>query len=284
VAALLEGRVRAILSPRRAVGLVLSSGPGLRRDRGAGRIRHGAELQSFTLTFRHAVTMKQSRAVAAGDSKRKGAPTRSSLSGSGPAGWMQPCCRPRRSPPWTESILTLFLGAREVGLKVALQGWEEMNFRRLSKFCGYAAPSRMIGGALVRCSAAANDGHSLSGCGTARLTAPRARRAAWDIIRTLWHPIFSRGRFPPGQIRNESSSAVSPEPVNATGHSSSPTWLRAGSNATADEASKLDRCRNFWLRCESTWRAPLLRTNRCVSMARSLEVRVPLSDTPLVDL
>ena len=71
--------------------------------------------------------------------------------------------------------------------------------------------------------------------------------------------------------------------MGADGVTLEPTWL-GWLERTADEARKLESMGGIsWLEMRTYMASTLLRDTDTVSMARSLEVRVPLLDTPLVE-
>ena len=74
-----------------------------------------------------------------------------------------------------------------------------------------------------------------------------------------------------------------PSTVHADGVTLEPTWLGWLERA-ADAARKLEPIAGIaWLEMRSYMASTLLRDTDSVSMARSLEVRIPLLDTPLVE-
>jgi asparagine synthase (glutamine-hydrolysing) len=71
--------------------------------------------------------------------------------------------------------------------------------------------------------------------------------------------------------------------VGADGVTLDPTWL-GWLERTADEARKLEPMAGVsWLEMRTYMESTLLRDTDSVSMAQSLEVRVPLLDTPLME-
>jgi asparagine synthase (glutamine-hydrolysing) len=94
---------------------------------------------------------------------------------------------------------------------------------------------------------------------------------------------FSRALFPPGQIEKIIEPRFRPSTVSADGVTLEPTWL-GWLERTADEARKMAPVAGVsWLELRSYMASTLLRDTDTVSMAQSLEVRVPLLDTPLVE-
>src|SRR5208283_5636305 len=71
--------------------------------------------------------------------------------------------------------------------------------------------------------------------------------------------------------------------IAADGVTLDPTWL-AWLERTADQTRELEPIAGIsWLELRTYMASTLLRDTDSVSMARSLEVRVPLLDTPLVE-
>jgi asparagine synthase (glutamine-hydrolysing) len=178
--------------------------------------------------------------------------------------------------------------AREVGLKVALSGLggDEL-------FAGYASFShtallqrlthtaRFIPRPLRR--AAAPMIASILGGRLSRDAAGKAV-AAWIDPDRFSHPYFyARALFPANQLDRLIEPRFRPSTVNADGVTLEPTWL-GWLNRTASEAEKLEPvAATTWLEMRCYMASTLLRDTDSVSMARSLEVRVPLLDTPLVE-
>jgi asparagine synthase (glutamine-hydrolysing) len=178
--------------------------------------------------------------------------------------------------------------AKQVGLKVALSGLggDELfagyqtfaDTPRLSRLIRCAwfvpAPVRRMTAPLVASLAARN---GLPDAG-------RKAAAAWAYPDTLPHAyFFARTLFPPGQLERIIEPRFRPSTVNADGVTLEPTWL-GWLEHTADEARKLEPIAGIsWLEMRTYMASTLLRDTDTVSMARSLEVRVPLLDTPLVE-
>jgi len=114
--------------------------------------------------------------------------------------------------------------------------------------------------------------------------AGRKAAAAWAYPDALPHAYyFTRTLFPPGQLERIIEPRFRPSTVNADGVTLEPTWL-GWLERTADEARKMEpAARVSWLEMRTYMASTLLRDTDSVSMARSLEVRVPLLDTPLVE-
>ena len=101
----------------------------------------------------------------------------------------------------------------------------------------------------------------------------------------LPHPyFFTRALFPVGaELSRLIEPRFRPSSVAADGVTLEPTWLGWLERA-ADGARKLEGMSGTsWLEMRCYMASMLLRDTDAVSMARSLEVRVPLLDTPLVE-
>jgi hypothetical protein len=114
--------------------------------------------------------------------------------------------------------------------------------------------------------------------------AGRKAAAAWAYPDALPHAyFFARTLFPPGQLERVIEARFRPSTVSADGVTLDPTWL-GWLERTADEARKLEPVAEVsWLEMRTYMASTLLRDTDAVSMAQSLEVRVPLLDTPLVE-
>jgi asparagine synthase (glutamine-hydrolysing) len=192
--------------------------------------------------------------------------------------------------PTMDGINTYFVSwaAREVGLKVALSGLggDEL-FAGYASFANTALLQRLTRMAwfvprpLRRAVAPL-----LAGLLGTRLSRDAASKAvaAWTNPDTLPHPYFyARALFPPGQLERLIEPRFRPSTVGADGVTLEPTWL-GWLDRTASEAGKLEPvAATAWLEMRSYMASTLLRDTDSVSMARSLEVRVPLLDTPLVE-
>jgi asparagine synthase (glutamine-hydrolysing) len=193
--------------------------------------------------------------------------------------------------PTMDGINTSFVSwaAREVGLKVALSGLggDELFagyasfgntslLRRLIRLAWFAP--RPLRKAVAPLMAAILETR-MSQDATGKVL------AAWTDPDTLPHPYFyARALFPPSQLtRLIDPPRFRPSTVGADGVTLEPTWL-GWLDRTASEAGKLEPVAGTsWLEMRCYMASTLLRDTDSVSMARSLEVRVPLLDTPLVE-
>jgi len=192
--------------------------------------------------------------------------------------------------PTMDGINTYFVSwaAREVGLKVALSGLggDEL-------FAGYRTftdTPRMAN--LVRMAFFVPAGlrtlispliKNLAGQKNSPDAAKKAA-AAWNQPDRLPHPYFyARALFPLGTLETLIDPRFRPSTINADGVTLDPTWLGWQERAS-DEARKMEPIAGIsWLEMRNYMASTLLRDTDSVSMARSLEVRVPLLDTPLVE-
>jgi asparagine synthase (glutamine-hydrolysing) len=193
--------------------------------------------------------------------------------------------------PTMDGINTYFVSwaAREVGLKVALSGLggDELfagystfadvpRLEKLAQFGKFApAAFRRALAPLLR--------SALTALGTP--DAAHKATAAWMDAHILPHSyFFARALFPTGgRLEKLVNPRFRPSTVGADGVTLDPTWLGWLQRA-ADEAKKLTPVAAIsWLEMRSYMCSTLLRDTDSVSMARSLEVRVPLLDTPLVE-
>ena len=191
--------------------------------------------------------------------------------------------------PSMDGINTYFVSwaARKAGLKVALSGvgGDELfggyatfsdtpRIRQLIRTAWFVpSPLRKAVAPLLR---------------LARQNTPDAARkavAAWLTPDALPHAyFFTRALFPPGaEISRLIDTRFRPSSVAADGVTLEPTWLGWLERAS-DGARKLEEMAGIsWLEMRCYMASTLLRDTDSVSMAHSLEVRVPLLDTPLAE-
>jgi len=283
---LLEDAVRAHLIADVPVGLFLSSG----LDSGAIAAlatRAQQKIRSFTLTFPG--TAYDEGPLASVVAKHCGTEhTEVPLNGGAILSRLDEAVAALDQPSM-DGINTYFVSwaARQVGLKVALSGLggDELfggyptfvDAPRLAKLMRLAwfvpRPLRRTLAPLLRAA-------------IARQSSPDAARkavAAWMSPDALPHAYyFSRALFPSTELRRLTEPRFRPSTVGADGVTLEPTWL-GWLEGSADAARKLEtRAGVSWLELRSYMASTLLRDTDSVSMARSLEVRVPLLDTPLV--
>jgi asparagine synthase (glutamine-hydrolysing) len=284
---LLEDAVQSHLVADVPVGIFLSSG----LDSSAIAVlaaRARAGIQSFTLTFPG--TPYDEAATSRITAERCGTRHREiPLDGSAGMSRLDEALS-ALDQPTMDGINTYFVSwaAREAGLKVALSGLgsDEIfagyrtfaNTRRVARLMQVA---RLLPAPLRRASA------KLMGDLIALRSTPDAGRkvaAAWVAPDALPSPYyFTRTLFPPGELARLAEPRFRPSTVGADGITLEPTWLGWLERA-ADEARKLEQvAATSWLEMRTYMASTLLRDTDSVSMARSLEVRVPLLDTPLVE-
>jgi len=284
---MLEDSVRAHLIADVPVGLFLSSG----LDSGAIAAlaaREHAGIQSFTLAFPGTAfdESQLTRAVA----QRCGTKhSELALKGEEIPGRLDEALA-AQDQPTMDGINTYFVSwaARQVGLKVALSGLggDELfagystfaDTPRLARLAGMAkfvpALLRKVSAEMVI--AAGGPGRSPD--------AGRKLAAVWREPARLPHAYyFARTLYPPGEIEKLMEPRFRPSTVAADGYSLEPTWL-GWLQRGADEARRMETAAAIgWMEMRSYMASTLLRDTDSVSMARSLEVRVPLLDTPLVE-
>jgi len=284
---LLEDAVRAHLIADVPVGLFLSSGLDSGAIAGlAAQARGGIE--SFTLTF-PGTAFDEAELARVAAKRLKTKHTEVALGGDAVVSRMDEALAALDQPSM-DGINTYFVSwaARQAGLKVALSGLggdelfagyptfaDTPHFARLIRSAWFVpAPVRRLMAPFV-------------GVVAGRQGSPDAGRkaaAAWMYPDALPHAyFFTRTLFPPGQLERIVEPRFRPSTVNADGVTLDPTWL-GWLERTAGEARKLEPFAGVsWLEMRTYMASTLLRDTDAVSMARSLEVRVPLLDTPLVE-
>ncbi len=284
---LLEDAVRAHLIADVPVGLFLSSG----LDSGAIAAlatQARAGIESFTLTF-PGTAFDEAELARLAAKRFKTKHTEVPLSGESVVARMDEALS-ALDQPTMDGINTYFVSwaAKQVGLKVALSGLggDEL-FAGYQTFADTPRLSRLIKCAWFVPAAVRRMVTPLVASLAARQGSPDAGRkaaAAWAYPDALPHPyFFTRTLFPPGQLERIIEPRFRPSTVNADGVTLEPTWL-GWLERTADEARKLEPVAGVsWLEMRTYMASTLLRDTDSVSMARSLEVRVPLLDTPLVE-
>jgi asparagine synthase (glutamine-hydrolysing) len=192
--------------------------------------------------------------------------------------------------PTMDGINTYFVSraATEVGLKVALSGLggDEL-FAGYSTFANVPRLSRLVHAAWFVPAALRRAIAPLLSSLVKQSNSPDAAqkvRAAWTNPGALPHPYyFARTLFPPGRIDKLIDPRYRPSRLAVDGVTLEPTWL-GWLEHCADEARKLDPASGTsWLEMRTYMASTLLRDTDSVSMARSLEVRLPLLDTLLVE-
>jgi asparagine synthase (glutamine-hydrolysing) len=283
---LLEDAVRGHLLADVPVGLFLSSGLDSSAIAAlAGRVQPG--ICSFTLAF---PGTPYDEAVLAGTVAKRNGTQHSEvpLDGAAVVSRLDEALA-ALDQPTMDGINTYFVSwaAREVGLKVALSGVggdelfagyrtfdDTRAFQRVIQLAWFApAPVRRAVAPLVRALAARGNGPD----------AARKVAAAWLSPDRLPHPyFFARALFPPTELRRLTEPRFRPSSVHADGVTLEPTWLGWIERA-ADEARKLGPIAGIsWLEQRCYMASTLLRDTDSVSMSCSLEVRVPLLDTLVV--
>jgi asparagine synthase (glutamine-hydrolysing) len=284
---MLEDSVRAHLIADVPVGLFLSSG----LDSGAIAAlaaREHAGIQSFTLAFPGTAfdESQLTRAVA----QRCGTKhSELALKGEEIPGRLDEALA-AQDQPTMDGINTYFVSwaARQVGLKVALSGLggDELfagysTFAHTPRLARLAGMAKFVPALLRKVSAemviaAGGPGRSPD--------AGRKLAAVWREPARLPHAYyFARTLYPPGEIEKLMEPRFRPSTVAADGYSLEPTWL-GWLQRGADEARRMETAAAIgWMEMRSYMASTLLRDTDSVSMARSLEVRVPLLDTPLVE-
>jgi asparagine synthase (glutamine-hydrolysing) len=192
--------------------------------------------------------------------------------------------------PTMDGINTYFVSwaAGEVGLKVALSGLggDEL-FAGYASFANTALLERLtrLAWFVPRTLRRATSPLVASIIGT-RLSRDAAGKAvaAWINPAALPHPYFyARALFPLGQLEQLVEPRFRPSTVGADGVTLEPTWLGWLDRAASEAGKWGPVAATAWLEMRCYMASTLLRDTDSVSMARSLEVRVPLLDTPLVE-
>ena len=285
---LLEDAVRAHLIADVPVGLFLSSGLDSSAIAAlAARARAG--ICSFTLSFPG--TAYDEAPLARSVAKHCGTQHREvPLGGEAVVSRLDEAVASLDQPSM-DGINTYFVSwaAREAGLKVALSGLggdelfggyatfsDTPRIKGLIRMAWFVpAPVRKAVAPLLRDVIA----------GRSSPDAARKAIAAWLSPDALPHPyFFTRALFPPGaELSRLIEPRFRPSTVGADGVTLEPTWLGWLERA-ADGARKLEGMGSVsWLEMRCYMASTLLRDTDSVSMSRSLEVRVPLLDTPLVE-
>ena len=284
---LLEDAVRAHLIADVPVGLFLSSG----LDSGAIAAlaaRAQAGIKSFTLTF-PGTAFDEAELASAVAKRCKTTHAEVPLDGSAILARLDEALA-ALDQPTMNGFNTYFVSwaAKEVGLKVALSGvgGDEL-FAGYQTFADTPRLAKLIRLAWFMPSALRRLVAPLVAGLSARRSSPDAPRkaaAAWTRPDSLPHAYyFARTLFPPGQLERTIEPRFRPSTINADGVTLEPTWL-GWLERTADEARKLEPVAGIsWMEMRTYMASTLLRDTDSVSMAQSLEVRVPLLDTLVVE-
>jgi len=285
---LLEDAVRAHLIADVPVGLFLSSGLDSSAIAAiAARARAG--ICSFTLSFPG--TAYDEAPLARSVAKHCGTQHREvPLEGDAMVSRLDEAVSALDQPSM-DGINTYFVSwaAREAGLKVALSGLggDEL-FGGYATFMDTPRIMRLIRMAWFVPTPLRNAVAPLLRAVIGSRGSPDAARkaaAAWLLPDALPHAyFFTRALFPVGtELSRLIEPRFRPSSVAADGVTLEPTWLGWLERA-ADGARKLDGMGSVsWLEMRCYLASTLLRDTDSVSMGRSLEVRVPLLDTPLVE-
>jgi asparagine synthase (glutamine-hydrolysing) len=284
---LLDDSVRTHLIADVPVGLFLSSGLDSSAIAAlAARAQHG--IQSFTLSFPG--TAYDEAPLARLVAQHTGTThTEVPLSGSDMLFRIDEAVTALDQPSM-DGINTYFVSwaARQVGLKVALSGLggDELlagytSFTDTSKLARMGSVARMLPASFRRVSS------PLLKTLFARRSTPDAARKisdAWQMPEVFPHPyFFTRLLFPPSNLHRLIDPLFHSSRIGPDGASLDPTWL-AWLERTADQSRALQPIAAIsWLELRTYMNSTLLRDTDSVSMARSLEVRVPFLDTPLVE-
>src|SRR5882672_10280306 len=284
---MLADAVRAHLIADVPVGLFLSSG----LDSGAIAALAAREhpgIQSFTLAFPNTVydESELTRKVATRcGTNHKEVP----LEGSAVIDRIDEILRALDQPS-ADGVNTYFVSwaAREVGLKVALSGLggDELfagypTFSSVPKLERLAKTAQFCPSGIRRMTRGL-----LRGVFQASMTrdgAAKAAAARTDAERLPHAYFFARALFAPDDLKALTEPRFRPSSIAADGTTLEPTWMGWLQRA-ADEARRMGSVGAVsWMEMRCYMASTLLRDTDSVSMARSLEVRVPLLDTPLVE-
>lgn len=284
---MLEDAVRVHLIADVPVGLFLSSG----LDSGAIAAiaaRGRAGIQSFTLAFPGTEFDETELARAVAEHCRT-QHTEVPLDGASIVSRLEEAIA-ALDQPTMDAVNTYFVSwaARQVGLKVALSGLggDEL-FAGYQTFADTPRLSRLIRTAWFVPAAVRRLTAPLIAALAGQRTSPDAAgkaAAAWVSPDALPHPyFFTRTLFPPGKLEKLIEPRFRPSTIGADGVTLDPTWV-GWLEKTANEARKLEPVAGTaWLEMRNYMISTLLRDTDSVSMAQSLEVRVPLLDTPVVE-
>jgi asparagine synthase (glutamine-hydrolysing) len=193
--------------------------------------------------------------------------------------------------PTMDGINTYFVSwaARQAGLKVALSGLggDELfagysTFAHTLKLEKLELLARFVPSPFRRLSAPL-----VSGFLDKKKASPDAARKAanaWLYPDALPHPyFFTRLLFPPSEIPALMEPLYRNSTIASDGVTLNPTWL-AWLERVADQSEKMQPVAGIsWLESRTYMASTLLHDTDSVSMAESLEVRVPFLDTPLVE-
>jgi len=287
VRTMLEDSVKAHLIADVPVGLFLSSG----LDSSAiavlaGRAQRG--IQSFTLTFPD--TDYDEGPLAKLVAARTGTThTEVPLHGQDMLTRLEEALA-ALDQPTMDGINTYFVSwaARQVGLKVALSGLggDELfagyrTFADTQRLAKLESVARFVPGAVRKATAP-----FLTSLLARQGSADAARKAgdAWIKPTVLPHAyFFTRLLFPPSEVEKLADAHYRNSTIAKDGVTLDPTWL-GWLELASDQAQSVGPIAGVsWLEMRTYMASTLLHDTDSVSMACSLEVRVPFLDTPLVE-